>query len=61
MPGDVHPRLPVPGLGCGIGRIIVIPVFIFTGYKAAIASIAFGYIDYKTPFCHIVYSLFLSG
>jgi hypothetical protein len=41
MPGDVHPRLPVPGLGCGIGRIIVIPVFIFTGYKAAIASIAF--------------------
>jgi hypothetical protein len=48
----------MPGLGRGIGRIIVIPVLIFAGYETAVASIALCYIYYHTPFSHIHSLLF---
>jgi hypothetical protein len=39
--GKIHPQLPVPWLRGSIRRIIIFPVFVFTGSKTAITGITF--------------------
>jgi hypothetical protein len=49
---DIHPSVPMKGLGRRVGQPIIADEFVFAGKEAVVAIFAFCYVDNQVGFAH---------